>query len=42
LQGRVRKLADVEAPSDLEGSVIAEILHCGESENVEHVARTSK
>ena len=32
----------VAAPSDLERSVLVEILHCSEGEDVEQVARTSK
>ena len=32
----------VAAPSDLAGSVLVKILHCGEDGNVKHVARASK
>ena len=32
----------VAAPSDLAGSIIVEILHCGEGENVVQMARISK
>ena len=32
----------VVAPNDLAGSIIVEILHCGEGGDVEQVTRTSK
>ena len=32
----------VAAPSDPSGSILVEILHCGEGVDVEQVARTSK
>ena len=32
----------VATPSDLAGSFLVKILHCGEGRNVEQVARTSK
>ena len=35
-------IVGVAAPSDLMGSILVEILHCGESRDVEQVARTSK
>ena len=32
----------VAAPSDLAGSILGKILHCGEGRGVKQVARTSK
>ena len=37
-----RVLVGVAAPSDLAGSILVEILYCGEGEDVEQVARTLK
>ena len=38
----LRELVGVAALSDLTGSILVEILHCGESRDVEQVAQTSK
>ena len=35
-------IVGVTATSDLAGSILVKILHCGEGGNVEQVARTSK
>ena len=35
-------IVGVAAPSDLAGSILVKILHCGEGRNVEQVAQTSK
>ena len=35
-------IVSVTAPSDLAGSIIVKILHCGEGGDIEQVAQTSK
>jgi len=42
VQELLRKLIGVAVSSDLAGSILVEIFHCGEGGNVEQVARTSK
>jgi len=43
IQEFLRELVvSIAAPSDLAGSIIVKILHCGEGGDIEQVARTSK